>query len=82
MDRTLDDTRRNELYMTIMENLDEPYNCRGYFMNADRYWSGTLFGVPPPEGSGRLLRKALDGRGREVTDPEKDLAAGIHAFTY
>lgn len=81
-ERNLSESDRARLYVTIKENLVDPYVCEGYFLNADSYWATGMYGVMPPAPAGELLRIALETGGSELRLPERDLARGIYALYY
>lgn len=82
LERRMPAVDRSRLYETIMENLDDPHTCQGYFENADTFWNAALFGVLPPPGAGRLLDAAIERGGSELDGPYRDLAVGIHRLVY
>ena len=82
LQRDLSEGERSKIYVTIMDNLDDPYNCKGYFEQTDIYWNAAFLGVLPPSGAGRILQSAIERGGREVEGVYKQIALGIHALVY
>jgi len=82
LQRDLSEAERSRLFVTIMDNLDDPYNAVGYFDNVDTFWNSALIGMLPPPGAGLILKAALEKGGRELEGPNKELALGIYALVY